>query len=216
MTLFNRITPRRFGLPRRGGVSWFGIACAAVLISLAVNWPVTAQLQQSGGSGGSNASVSATGSAVPSSATFIGGTDGANLRGISTDSSGNVNVKIQSGTVSLSGAIPAGTNVIGKVIPATACGTTVANQALAAVPTSSTAVFSSTTCLWIIVLNNTTGSSLTVSVTDNQGTPINDVLTFSIPANSQLIQQLGGVQFTSGVKWSASASGVTGAVLGYQ
>jgi hypothetical protein len=122
-----------------------------------------------------------------------------------------------SGTVSVN-ALPAGSNVIGVVntIPKTACGNTVASQALAAVPTSATAVFSSTTCVASIVLNNTNGSSATVTVSDNQGTAVNDVLTFSIPANSQLIQPLGGVAFTSGLKWTASGTGVTGAVLGYQ
>jgi len=53
-------------------------------------------------------------------------------------------------------------------------------------------------------------------VTDNQATPINDVLSFSIPGNSQLIQPLWGVAFTTGVKWNASATGVTGAIIGYQ
>jgi hypothetical protein len=76
-------------------------------------------------------------------------------------------------------------------------------------------VFSVTTCLTTIVLNNTNSSAATVTVTDAEGTPVNDVVTFSIPAYSQLIQPLGGVAFTSGVKWSASTSGVTGAMLGY-
>jgi hypothetical protein len=120
-----------------------------------------------------------------------------------------------SGTVSIN-AIPTGTAIIGKVVPATACGTTVESQALAAVPTSSTAVFTSTTCIMVIVLNNTNSSAATVTVTDNEGTPVNDVLTFSIPASSQLIQPLYGVAFTSGLKWTASTSGVTGAILGYQ
>ncbi len=90
------------------------------------------------------------------------------------------------------------------------------SQALAAVPTVATAVAGSTTCVVVIVMNNTTASALTVTVSDNQGTAVNDVLTFSIPASSQLIQPLYGVQFTSGIKWNASATGVTGAVLGYQ
>jgi hypothetical protein len=67
-----------------------------------------------------------------------------------------------------------------------------------------------------VVLNNTTGASLTVTVSDNQVTPINDVVSFSIPANSQLVPPLSGVAFTSGIKWNASATGVTGAILGYQ
>jgi hypothetical protein len=131
----------------------------------------------------------------------------------------NLHAVLDSGTVtSITNALPAGSNVLGTVdtIPKTACGNTVASQALAAVPTSATVVFSSTTCVVVIILNNTNGSSATVTVTDNQGTPINDVLTFSIPANSQLIQPMWGVAFTTGLKWTASGTGVTGAVLGYQ
>jgi hypothetical protein len=122
-----------------------------------------------------------------------------------------------SGTVSVN-ALPAGSNLIGSVyeVPKTACANTVASQALAAVPTSATAVFASTTCLMKAVFNNTTGSAVTITLSDNAGTPINALLTFSIPASSQLIEDLGGVAFTSGVKWTASASGVTGAMLGYQ
>jgi hypothetical protein len=103
-----------------------------------------------------------------------------------------------------------------RTVPLNSCGTTVASSALAAVPTSSTAVFSTTTCVQTLVLNNTTSGTVTVTVTDNQGTPVNDVLTFSIPPYSQLIQPLGGVAFTTGVKWLASGSGVTGAIIGNQ
>jgi len=122
-----------------------------------------------------------------------------------------------SGTVSVN-ALPTGNNVIGTVnsIPKTACGNTVFSQPLAAVPTSATAVATSTSCVQAIVLNNTNGTAVTVTVSDNAGTPINDILTFSIPGNSQLIQPLWGVQFTSGIKWNASGSGVTGAILAYQ
>jgi hypothetical protein len=55
-----------------------------------------------------------------------------------------------------------------------------------------------------------------VTVTDNQGTPINDLLTFSIPAYSQVIQPLWGLPFTTGVKWTASGAGVTGGMTGFQ
>lgn len=126
---------------------------------------------------------------------------------------GNVN---QNGTWNV--GLSAGSNLIGSVytVPKTACANTVASQALAAVPTSATAVFTATTCLMNIVLNNTTGSAATVTVSDNAGTPVNDVLTFSIPANSQLLQPLWGIAFSSGVKWTASVSGVTGGMIGYQ
>ena len=122
------------------------------------------------------------------------------------------------GSVSLGGSLPSGTNLLGSVyeIPKTACGNTVASQALGPVPTSSTAVFTANTCVIVIVLINTTASQLTVSVSDNQGTPVNDILNFIIGPNSQLIQPMWGLQFTSGLKWNASTSGVTGGVVGYQ
>ncbi|HVI10247.1 MAG TPA: hypothetical protein VND65_18295 [Candidatus Binatia bacterium] len=177
-----------------------------------------AQLQQSGGPG-TNVTITA---ALPAGSNQIGHVvaDSGSTTAVTQATGSNLHAVIDSGaiTATLSGAVPAGTNVIGTVntIPKTACGNTVASQALAAVPTSSTAVFSSTTCLQVIVVNNTNSTSATVTVSDNAGTPINDVLTFSIPANSQLIQPLWGVAFSSGVKWSASGTGLTGALLGYQ
>jgi hypothetical protein len=51
--------------------------------------------------GGSNASVGTVGSTAPTSATEIGGSDGTNLRAISVDSTGKLNVNNISGTVSL-------------------------------------------------------------------------------------------------------------------
>ncbi len=101
-------------------------------------------------------------------------------------------------------------------VPKTACGSTVFSQALVALPTTATAVAASTTCVVAIVINNTNSSAGTVTVSDNQATPINDILTFSIPAFSQLIQPLYGVAFTTGIKWNASATGFTGAIIGYQ
>ena len=193
------------------------------------------QLQQSGGAS-SNASVSATGATAPASATLHGVSYNSSLPTLSSGQMGalqsdaNGRLLVASiagalptggntiGNVGVTGALPAGTNVLGTVttIPKTACGTTVLSQPLAAVPTTVGVVASATTCVTIVALNNTTAGTLTVTVSDNQGSPINDILTFSIPAYSQVIQPLGGVQFTSGVKWVASNTGVTGAVLGYQ
>ena len=193
------------------GKLWACLALAALLTA----GLVMGQLQQSGGSG-SSVTISA---ALPAGSNNIGGVeifDSAGTNKLAVNASGFVT--ISNASFGVTGALPAGTNVLGTVdtIPKTACGNTVASQALAAVPTSSTAVFSSTTCVVVIVMNNTNASTATVTVTDNAGTPINDLLTFTIPASSQLIQPLFGVQFTSGLKWSASGTGVTGAVLGYQ
>lgn len=114
-------------------------------------------------------------------------------------------------------ALVAGTATIGVVIPKTPCGTTVANQDLAAVPTSSTAVFAATTCLMRAYFNNTNATAQTVTLTDNAGTPINGVgPAFSVPALSNLVVPYDGVRFASGVKWTAGGTGVTGALWGFQ
>ncbi len=131
-----------------------------------------------------------------------------------------------SGTVTVN-ALPAGTNVIGHVItdsgtintvPKTACGNTVASgSTLAAVPTSSTLLTSAATaCVEVAVFFNTNASAATVTLTDNTATPINAMLTFSIPGNSNVIEPLHGGAFNAGVKWSASGTGVTGFVVAYQ
>lgn len=127
----------------------------------------------------------------------------------------------------VSAALPAGTNVIGHVIndsglintvPKTSCGNTLASgSALAAVPTSSTLLTSAATaCIVAAIFNNTNATPVTVTLTDNTGTPINALLTFSIPGGSSLIEPLYGTAFNLGVKWSASATLVTGSVVAYQ
>jgi hypothetical protein len=215
--------------------------CAAALV-LYVAGSMMGQLQQSGGPGSSvtvsNASLPVTQSGswnvgqtgtwtvqpgntantTPWLATLSQGGNSASVtasNALKVD--GSAVTQPISGTVTVN-ALPVGSNVIGTVdtIPKTACGNTVASQPLAAVPTVSTAVFSSTTCVQAIIINNTNSSSATITISDNQSTPINDVLTFSIPANSQLIQPLWGIAMTSGIKWAASTTGVTGAVLGFQ
>lgn len=111
----------------------------------------------------------------------------------------------------------AGANLIGKTVPATTCGTTSVGQALAVVPTTATAVFTATTCLFTALFNNTNASTQTVTLTDNAGTPVNGVgPAFVIPGLSNLILSFGGIPFTSGVKWTAGGTGVTGGMTGFQ
>jgi hypothetical protein len=207
-----------------------------LLLVLGVSLVGSAQLQQSGGPGSTvTANVGTTGG-LALDATLTGGSQktklvdsaGTNLATISAGGAlkvdGSAVTQPVSGTFfqatqPVSGTFWQATQPVSgtvNTVPKTACGNTVASQALAAVPTSATVVFSATTCIQAIVMNNTTGASLTVTVTDNAGTPINDVLTFSIPANSQLIQPLYGMAFTSGLKWTASGAGVTGGAIGYQ
>jgi hypothetical protein len=140
--------------------------------------------------------AAASGAAVAGNPVRIAGSDGTNTRDLKTTTSGFAQVTAQ---------------------PNSACGTTVFSQALAAVPTSSTAVAASTTCVSVIVLSNTNaGTAATITVTDNAGSPITFIANHSLPAGAFEVIPLYGAQFTSGIKWSSSVSGVTGAVLGYQ
>lgn len=113
--------------------------------------------------------------------------------------------------------LKAGANIIGKIVPATACGTTVASQALAAIPTSAAVVFSSTTCLISLFIENSNSGTQTVTITDNAGTPLNAVgPAFIVPGLSNMIVPFDGIAFTSGVKWTAGGTGVLGGMIGYQ
>lgn len=180
-----------------------------ILLVLLIAGGAIAQLQQSGGSG---SSVTITG-ALPAGTNVIG------------------HVITDSGTITavtaITNPLPAGTNVIGHVItdsglvntvPKTACGNTLATgSTLAAVPTSSTLLTSAATaCVVRVVFFNTNAGAQTVTLTDNTATPINAVLTFSIPGLSNLIEDLGGGAFNLGVKWAAGGTGVTGYVVAYQ
>jgi len=134
----------------------------------------------------------------------ISGTDGAQTRRVLTDTGGRLIVESQPG------------------VPDVFCVGTRVAAALQAVPTSSTLISwtggasNVTTCVSFLVINNTTSGALTISITDNQGSPVSFLTSFSIPASSQLLQPLYGLPFTSGVKWQASGSGLTGGGVAVQ
>jgi hypothetical protein len=128
--------------------------------------------------------------------------------------SGNVG---QSGTWTVQPGNTANTTPwLVKALPGTPCGTTVFSQDLAAVPTSEAAVTSTTTCVMSVAFFNTNATAQTVSLKDNQGSPIVAVNALSIPGNSSVLFKFEGVRFSSGVRWVAGGSGVTGAVWGMQ
>lgn len=204
---------------------WFVLICLVVGLGLG---SLVAQLQQSGGpgsnvtisQGGNSASVDA-GGALKSNVAEVGGsalalgqtTMSASLPVAIASNQGALSVS-QSGTWNV--GLSAGTNSIGKVTPISTCGTTAFTQAWAAVPTSTTAVTATTTCVQAIIFNNTNATPQTVSVTDGQGSPITVVSTFSIPGNSEVTFPFYGSPMTSGVKWSAGGTGVNGSVVGWQ
>jgi hypothetical protein len=118
----------------------------------------------------------------------------------------------------VTGSLPTGANVIGQVqtVPKTACGTTAFTPAWQSVPTSTASLTATTSCVVAVIVTNTNGAAQTVTITDGQGTPVTVVSAFSIPANSQVTFPLYGSQMTSGIKWSAGGTGMTGTVVAYQ
>jgi len=75
------------------------------------------------------------------------------------------------------------------------------------VPNSSTAVVSSTIKVVTLFCNNYTAGAVTLTITDNQASPVTYYPAVSLAANSvtMLVAQ-SGLTFTDGIKWSASAS----------
>ena len=86
---------------------------------------------------------------------------------------------------------------------------------LQAVPTVATVLISQTCDVQRIVISNTTTGMLSVTITDNAGTPLTFLGALDIMAKSAFAVDLGGTRFTGGVKWSASGSGLVGAVLAW-
>jgi hypothetical protein len=125
-----------------------------------------------------------------------------------------------SGTVSVN-ALPAGANLIGYSRAQNGCGTTNYEAGLQYLPSSITSLTATTTCVGLLVLNNVTAGAVTVTVQD-QTTNCNAaacqiISSFSIPGNSSVMLPLYGSKFTSGIKWSASATNsIVGNVIGNQ
>ncbi|HEX2712013.1 MAG TPA: hypothetical protein VHM88_07295 [Candidatus Acidoferrales bacterium] len=218
------------------------LAVLLVILLGASIWDNThAQMQQSGGAG-SNASVGSTGATAPTSATLAGGafnttlptlTNG-QMGAVQLDSSGRLLVGSIAGALptgsntigaisnagfNVTGSLPAGTNAIGtvRVDPLTSCGTTVYDSGITTVPTTEAAATTSATCVQAIYVNNLTSSAQTLSIKDNQGTPVVYVNAFSLPANSNMLLTFGGIKFSGGVRWVATnASSVNAQILGYQ
>jgi hypothetical protein len=64
---------------------------------------------------------------------------------------------------------------------------------------------------------NSTGSTQTVTLTDNQGAPVAYLSSFQIPANSTLVYDLHYAKFANGIKWLATnAASVNAQIVGFQ
>src|SRR4051812_47442059 len=99
----------------------------------------------------------------------------------------------------------------------TACGTTVYDSGITALPTASTAVTATATCVNAVLFVNTTGSVQSVTFSDNQASPVAYLSAFQIPANSTLVYDLHNARLANGIKWQATnAASVNAQIVGLQ
>ena len=139
----------------------------------------------------------ANGVAPTKAPVLVAGSDGTNVR----------TIKVYSTNFQPVIAVPPGT---------TCTMLTQVSVPLQAVPTATTTLLAATTCVVFLEIANTTSGALTITIADLQGSPVSFLSAFSIPANSQLLQPLYGLPFTSGFTWKASGSGLTGGLVGFQ
>jgi hypothetical protein len=220
--------------------TWFYMLASLFLLLVAtgVFGPVYGQLQQSGGPGSvvtatqsgtwniNNISGTVslpTGAATAAKQPALGtaGTPAADVitvQGAASMTPLTITGSISNTGFNVTGSLPTGANVIGQVqtVPKTACGTTAFTPVWQSLPTSTTSLTATTSCVVAVIITNTNGAAQTVTITDGQGTPVTVVSAFSIPANSQVTFPLHGSQMTSGIKWSAGGTGITGTVVAYQ
>ena len=116
-------------------------------------------------------------------------------------------------------SLAASANVIGvvRMQPMTSCGTTLYERVMATLAAGPTTVTATTTCVEAIYAVNITASAVTIDITDNQGTPVAFLKSFSLPANATVKLPLDGMKFTSGIIATPSgAASVNLAIKGYQ
>lgn len=91
------------------------------------------------------------------------------------------------------------------------------NAYMQALPNSATTL-TSVTGAYQIYCNNTTAGAVTITITDNQGSPVSFVSTFSLAANSNVtFPPSNGYMQMQGVKWSAgAAASINCMVTGFQ
>ena len=150
--------------------------------------PLTANLNSEGTNGGS----------LPSSVLVVAGYDGANIRAIKTDSTGEVAVDVSSigtvtvtGTVSIGTALPAGTNAIGKL--AANSGVDIGDVDVTSLP----ALPAGTNSIGTVILG--AGTAAIGKLTANSGVDIGDVDVTSLPSLPAGTNAIGKLVANSGV-----------------
>ncbi|MEQ1949021.1 MAG: hypothetical protein ABL995_17650 [Bryobacteraceae bacterium] len=185
----------------------------AVIVALFVGGTLMGQLNQSGGTGANVATTQSgtwtmqpgnTANTTPWLASLSQGGNTAQVT-----AGGGLKIDGSAVTQPVSGTL--------TMVPKTACGSTAYDSGMVTLPNTSTALTATSTCVNTIIFVNTTASTQTVTVTDNQGAPLTYLTGFQIPANSTFVYDLQFAKLTSGVKWSATnASAVNAQVVGLQ
>ena len=184
----------------------------AVLVLL-VGGSLLGQLNQSGGGGSSvTATQAGTWTVQP------GNTANTTPWLFSVSQGGNTAQVTAGGAIKIDGsAVTQPVSGSLTAAPKTACGTTAYDSGMVSLPTSSTAVTTTATCVDAVVFVNVTASTQTVTLTDNQGSPASYLTSFQIPANSTLVYDLHYARLSSGIKWLATnASSVNAQIVGFQ
>ena len=210
------------------------VLIALALISLILT-PVMAQYQTGASAvtisqGGNSAVVDAAG-ALKSNIAEVGGA-AVTLGQAAMASSIPVVIASNQGAIPISGsiantsfgitgAIPAGSNVIGTVkqAPVTAgCGSTGVDSGLSAnVAITGTVLLASATCVDTLFISNTTANTVTYTLTDNQGSPATYISGFPLAGNSFTTIPLHGIKMLGGVKLTAgTATSLNAQVWGVQ
>jgi len=188
-------------------------AIAGVVAALFVGGSLLGQLSQSGGTG---SAVSATesgtwtmqpGNTANTTPWLFSMSQGGNTAGVTAG--GALKIDGSAVTQPVSGTV---TNV-----PKSACGSTAYDSGMVTLPTTSTAVTTTATCVNSVIFVNITASTQTVTFTDNQATPATYLSSFQIPANSTLVYGLDFAKMSGGIKWSATnATAVNAQIVGMQ
>lgn len=186
---------------------------AGALGALLVGGSLLGQLSQSGGTGSSvSATQSGTWTMQP------GNTANTTPWLTSISQGGNTAIVSAGGALKIDGsAVTQPVSGTVTVVDKTTCGTTAYDSGITALPTTSTAITSTATCVDAVLFVNSTASTQTVTLTDNQGSPVAYLSGFQIPANSTLVYDLHNAKFASGVKWQATnAASVNAQIVGLQ
>ena len=185
----------------------------AAVVGLLVGGSLLGQLNQSGGAG---TSVTATQSGTW---TVQPGNTANTTPWLATLSQGGNTAQITaSGALKMDGsAVTQPVSGTLTMVPKTTCGSTAYDSGILTLPTASTAVTATATCVNSILFVNTTASAQTITLSDNQATPVTYLSSFQIPANSTFVYDLQYVKLASGIKWSATnATSVNAQIVGFQ